>query len=174
MLQKLTLSLLLFSATSLVLGQAIPTASRNGGLQVGAGYIRAQPDYSPHNFNGYGVYGDVDLWNYFGFEAEGHRIAYSQTDKLAETTFEVGGRFRYPIWRFSPYIKVMGGRGWFSFNNSPQNGSYAMYAGGGGIDYRLQRRISLRIDYEYQRWGSFPPRGLQPSLGTIGASYRFR
>ncbi len=175
MFRKLLLSLLLFSATRCVLhAQAAPAAEKTGGLQAGVGYVHGHPDYSPANFNGFTVFGDVDLFKHFGIEAEFHRIAINTDVSISEKTYEVGGRYRYPIGRFSPYIKVLGGAGTFNFNTSPQNGTYTMYAGGGGVDFRVQRRITFRVDYEYQRWGSFPPRGLQPSIATIGAAYTFK
>ncbi len=157
-----------------VQAQAVPTATKSGGLQVGAGYVRANPDYSPKNFNGFAVYSDVDLWKHFGAEAEFHRIAVSTDVKISETSYEVGGRYRLPIGPLSPYLKLMVGAGSFRFENSTQNGTHGMFAGGGGIDFRIHPRVMLRADYEYQRWASFPPRGLQPSLVTIGIAYAFK
>lgn len=175
MLTRLLLLVCLFSSLSGSLhAQAVPTATKTGGLQVGAGYVRANPDYSPKLFNGFAVYGDVDLWKHFGLEAEFHRVATSSTVNISETTYELGGRYRLPLGPISPYLKLMGGRGSFNFPNSNQSGGYAMFAGGGGIDFRVIRNITFRADYEYQRWGSFPPRGLQPSLATIGVAYIIR
>jgi hypothetical protein len=31
----------------------------------------------------------------------------------------------------------------------------------------------VRVDYEYQRWLSFPPNGLSPWILGIGVAYRF-
>jgi hypothetical protein len=33
--------------------------------------------------------------------------------------------------------------------------------------------LNARVDYEYQRWISFPPNGLSPWIVSIGAAYRF-
>lgn len=182
MLTKLLFLVCLFSSVSGSLhAQAVPTATKSGGLQVGAGYVRANPDYSPKLFNGFAVYGDVDLWKHFGLEAEFHRVATASTINISETTYELGGRYRLPFGPISPYVKLMGGGGSFNFSNNSQNGiygnqngTYGMFAGGGGIDFRVIRNITFRADYEYQRWGSFPPRGLQPSLATIGVAYIIR
>ena len=154
-------------------GQAAPTASRLGILQVGAGYMRGQPDYSPNNFNGYSAWGTFDVYRHFGVEATFHHLSSSQIN-ITENTYEAGGRYTYPIGRFYPYAKVQVGAGTFHFGNSTQNGTYGMYSGGGGVDIEVYRKITLRGDYEYQRWGNFPPRGLQPNLVTIGVGYRFR
>ena len=163
----------LLASIPLLLGQAAPTAYKAGGLQVGAGYINGHPDYTVHNYNGLAIFGDVDVFRHFGVEAEFHRIS-SADDNLVEHTYEIGGRYRYPIRRFEPYLKILAGRGTFTFEHSYQNGGYAMYAGGGGLDVRGPYKLTLRLDYEYQHWGSFPPRGLQPNLATVGVAYRFR
>lgn len=154
--------------------QAIPAATRQGDLQVGAGYVRANPDYSPSTFTGFGIFADADLWRHLGVEADFHRVSGLSPVKLSETTYEFGGRYRYPIGPVSPYVKLLFGAGSFSFGSSTQNGTYGLYSGGGGIDFRLVKNVVARADYEYQRWGGFPPRGLQPNLFTVGAAYRFR
>jgi opacity protein-like surface antigen len=56
---------------------------------------------------------------------------------------------------------------------------------GGGVDYRLSRRIYVRGEYEYQMWPGFVgppdpqpiplqnrPNGLTPNGFAVGASYR--
>ena len=154
--------------------QAIPAASRLGDIQVGVGYVRAHPDYSPSTFSGYTIFADADLLRHLGVEADIHRISGLTPTTLSETSYEVGGRYRYPIGPFSPYIKLLFGAGTFSFGSSTQNGTYGLYTGGGGVDFLALKHIVVRADFEYQRWGGFPPRGLQPNLFTIGAAYRFR
>lgn len=177
MLRRIILSVSAFLlAAPLLHGQATPTAYKVGDIQVGAGYVRSNPDYSPSNFNGFGLYGDIDLFRHFGAEVEFHRVAASNAGiTISEKTYEFGARYRYPIRRFSPYAKILGGLGSFSFPPSlTQNGTYGMYAGGGGVDVEITRKINVRGDYEYQRWGGFPPRGLQPSVAMVGVAYRFR
>ena len=107
--------------------QATPAASRLGDLQVGAAYVKGHPDYSPSTFNGYGIFADADLLRHLGVEADFHRISGLTPTTLSETTYEFGGRYRYPIGPFSPYIKLLFGAGTFSFGNSTQNGTYAIY-----------------------------------------------
>jgi hypothetical protein len=45
---------------------------------------------------------------------------------------------------------------------------------GAGIDYRVKPWLSVRGDWEYQRWFNFLGDSLTPNLITIGAAYRFR
>lgn len=67
-------------------------------------------------------------------------------------------------------------------NPSPGTGNYFVYAPGGIAEYRVTRRLSARIDYEYQFWPSFKgvpipgvtsgSGGLTPNGFSAGASYR--
>ncbi len=166
--------LLLTLVAPLAHGQAVPAGSVPGDIQVGVGYANANPDYSPHRFNGFGVFADADLWQHFGVEAELHRVSGPAFDRIAETSYLVGGRYRYPIRNLSPYLKILAGGSNFSSKSSGQNGGYGIYAGGGGVDYGLTQHLVVRADYEYQRWGSFPPHGLQPNVFLAGVAYRFR
>jgi hypothetical protein len=165
-------------------GQAMPTASRAGDLQVGGGFAIANPDYSPHHFKGGTVYADFDFKTHWGVEADFHQVNEGSSpanERIYERTYEIGGRYLYPIRRFFPYVKFMIGRGVFNFPLPPgasldsphPNLAYNLYAPGVGVDYRLRPSINLRVDYEYQRWPGFPPEGLQPSIFTIGAAYHF-
>ncbi len=155
------------------LAQSLPTATKPTDLQVGAGYIRANPDYGPRQFNGYTIYGDLDPFTYGGVEIE-YDHSSGDTPKLTESTVAIGARIRYPYRDFRPYIKIMAGIGSFSGGLPAQNATFGMYAGGAGLEYWLPRHLTVRADYEYQRWGSFPANGLQPNVLSIGLAYRVR
>ena len=171
---RFSVPFLLGIATAVAHAQAIPAGTVPGDIQVGLGYVDSTPDYGPKNISGFGIFADADLWQHVGIEGEFHRVSGNSPIAVTQSTYEIGARYRYPIRAFSPYIKLLGGGGLFSFGGSSQNGTYAMYAGGGGLDYRVLEHVVARADYEFQRWGSFPPRGLQPSLFTVGVAYRFR
>ena len=100
--------------------QAIPAASRLGDIQVGAAFVRAHPDYSQSTFSGFGIFADADLWRHLGVEADFHKVSGLTQTTLNETTYEFGGRYRYPIGPISPYIKLMFGAGTFSYGSSTQ------------------------------------------------------
>ncbi len=167
------LLLLLGSAAATVHAQAVPVATIPGDIQIGAGYVNANLDYGVKRANGLFVFADVDLWKHFGVEGEYHRLSADKPVTVTENSFEVGGRYRYPIRKLSPYIKILVGGGNFAFGSSSQDGTYRIYAGGGGLDYRVTNHFVARADYEYQRWGTFPPRGLQPNLFSAGLAFRF-
>ena len=154
--------------------QAVPTASTPGALLLGAGYVRANADYSPATFQGGSVYLDGDFWESFGLQAKYNHVFGPAPDSITETSYEVGVRGRVKFGPIVPFLELSGGLGSFDYRRSSQNGSYGLYSGGGGVDVYLTRKILFRGEYEYQRWSSFPPRGLQPNLLTLGVAYRLR
>jgi hypothetical protein len=73
------------------------------------------------------------------------------------------------------YGKLLFGRA--TITNQLQNlsSTYNSYAFGGGIEYRLNRKINLRVaDVEIQKWPNFEPHTLSPVAITIGASYSIK
>ncbi len=165
-----------------VYSQASPTASRVADLQAGGNFNFASPDYTQKTFKGFGFYSTLDFRDHLGIEAEFHQVNDpTSSEGIYERTYEIGPRYVMHFGRFSPYAKVMVGRGVFNFPPAPSNPTggaeanlaYNMWAGGFGTDYRLRRSINLRADYEFQQWGSFPPHGLTPRALSIGIAYHF-
>lgn len=155
-------------------GQAtISTASRTADVQVGLGISAANPDYSPAHFYGGTIYATVDFREHFGAELNIRQLNTTEANKLSERTYEIGGRYVRHYGIFHPYARLSVGRGVFNFLNDSANLAYNMYSAGLGVDVNVTRKINARADYEYQRWSSFPPRGLQPNIITVGAAYHF-
>ncbi|MGA2248942.1 outer membrane beta-barrel protein [Terracidiphilus sp.] len=99
---------------------------------------------------------------------------------IVPRTFTLGGGLVYhPHWfrfhRFEPFAKGLISYG--SINFAPDNVPYnhdtrTVPSIGGGVDYRLIHRITLRADYEYQWWPQFlGPNALTPNGFTISALY---
>jgi len=173
-------------------GQAFPTASRLADVQVGATFSNAAPNYAQNPYNlsepttgrwhGYGAYADIDFHYHLGMELNFHDLAGSNPI-LYERTYQAGLRYLYPVHnRFVPYAKAMVGRGVFNFaaqnaaGQSEQiaNLGYNTTSFGGGLDLRVLPGLNIRvIDYEYQRWANFPPRGLNPQVLSFGVAYHF-
>ena len=161
--------------------QATPTASRFADLQAGVTFSFANPDYGT-NWHGYGAYADLDLRYRLGLEFDFHQLS-GPNPVLYERTYEIGPRISYPIkYRFIPYAKAMYGRGVFNFAGTDPSGNavqianlaYNITSFGGGVDVKTIRGLNLRvIDYEHQRWGSFPPHGLTPGVFSFGVAYHF-
>jgi len=177
-LKLFVFTLFILGTASLAHAQAEPTASRLGDLQVGAGFSNANTDYVPNRVNGPNIYFDFDFTHRFGVEGE-FRFLKDGSTNIYEKTYEIGGRYYHPIkpaFKFVPYAKLLYGRGVFNFaynGVTTANLAYNMFAGGGGLDYRLIRSVNLRADFEYQKWLGFPPNGLSPSVLTIGGAYHF-
>jgi Outer membrane protein beta-barrel domain len=179
----------------LIHAQAVPTASRGADLQVGAGFTWADSDYVPNNIGGFAFYANYDLIGLFGIEANVHRVRDPNPDPLvpsnhfSETTYEIGGRYvrHYFHGRIAPYGKVLYGRGVANFPAHQiltpggfvtyiDNIGYNLVSFGGGVDYRFNNRINLRVDFEYQHWFASDnelPNGLAPRLLTFGGAYHF-
>lgn len=155
-------------------GQAIPTATRLGDLQIGAGYSSASSDYSSYRIQGFTFYSSFDFLNHFGVEVDFHQLNQSGGD-LYERSYEAGGRYIRHWGKATPYLKGLYGRGVLNFPNNFANLAYNMAVGGGGVDIEVQKRINIRLDAEYQSWFAAPgiPNGLTPLVFTGGVAYHF-
>lgn len=164
-----------------LLAQAIPAASRPGDLLIGAGYTSAVSDYGAR-MKGFNIYSDFDFTRHIGVELNFHKVNAPNGNTLYEKTYEVGPRYFRTYGRFVPYVKFMFGRGVFNYpplpppapqNQARANLAYNMYAGGLGTDIKVLPWLYVRGDFEYQKWGSFPPNGLSPELYSFGVAYHF-
>ena len=135
-----------------------------------------QPDYagngiaqaSPYRLYGMGVYVDFKVNRWVVVEGEGQWLRFNQYLGINEDTYMVGPKV--PITNFkglTHYGKVLVGVGGGSF----LNGHTSVLAYGGGLDYRLNRRFTLRaFDFEYQQWFVTPQ--LHPYGGSVGIGYK--
>jgi hypothetical protein len=155
-------------------GQSLPTATRLGDLQIGAGYSSANSDYATPRIQGLTFYSSFDFLNHFGVEVDFHQLNQSNSD-LYERSYEAGGRYIRHWGKATPYIKGLFGRGVLNFPNNYANLAYNMAVGGGGVDIGVQKRINIRLDAEYQSWFSGPgiPNGITPLVLTGGVAYHF-
>lgn len=154
------------------------TGIRAADLQIGGSFVYVSPDYSPEHFRGLGGYVTYDFKPHWGIEANIRQANTTGVNHIYERTYEIGGRYVYHLPPFNPYLRASIGRGVFNFpyyDPSPPsaNLAYNMYSLAGGVDYNLIPSINLRGDYEYQRWGSFPPRGISPQVISVGVAYHF-
>jgi hypothetical protein len=158
--------------------QATPTASRLGIGQIGVGWGLAKPDYGTSNIQGLTVYGSFDFTRHWGIAGDIHRNSLITPSDIGEDSYVIGPRFVVQHNRFMPYAKVQGGfaRIKYQYDNAPHTTyTYKMYDFGAGLDYQATKHINVRvIDFEYQKWLSFPPNGLSPLVFSFGASYVLR
>jgi hypothetical protein len=141
-----------------------------------------QPDYagngfaqtSPNRLYGLGAYVDVRLNRWVTVEDEGRWLRFNQDygsnppQQNGEDTYSIGAKV--PIYTFkglTPYGKFLVGLG----NGSFLNGHSTVLTYGGGVDYRLSKRFTLRaFDFEYQQWLVTPT--LYPYGGSVGIGYK--
>ena len=165
----------LFAALSWLHAQAVPTASRAGIAQFGAGWSVAAPDYGPSHIQGLTLYGTYDFTRHWGIEGDIHHISSVTPSDVGEDSYLLGPRFVLPYGRFRPYTKALLGLARFKYANLGATYTYKVYSFGGGLDIFASRHINVRaVDFEFQQWPGFPPNGLSPMVWSFGAAYSFR
>jgi len=169
---RLALSFLLGGASALY-SQALPTASRTGDVQIGAGYSIGRPDYVKQTFPGFAAYADFDFRPHIGIEGEFHQVHSTNGDQSYERTYAIGGRYFRTYGALAPYVKAMYGRGDFDYPFGQTELSYNLFAAGVGADFKLGPWLRIRGEYEFQKWANFPNGGFSPQIVTIGAAYHF-
>lgn len=186
----MTKKLLLFAALPLLLPtigrtQVVPAGKGgNQQLYVGANFSDFSPDYGWQRLYGIGAFADYNLTPRLGAEAEVRFHRFNQLANIHEDNYLIGPKYNYRHHRFVFFGKALFGVGYFNFPENAAHGTYFDMAFGGGLDYRLTRRIYVRGEYEYQMWPGFvgPPdpqlsplpraNGLTPNGFSVGASYR--
>ena len=152
--------------------QADYTAVKTSRVQAGAGLLYLQPDYTNDSIKGYSVWGDYDFRRFIGVEVEAHLGDVITPADINENSYMVGPRALYHKRKFTGYAKLMFGRATITNTDFNASSSYNVYAFGGGLEYRVLRRINIRaVDFELQKWPDFEPHGLSPLAITFGASY---
>lgn len=163
----------------------VATATRGGGqgLSVGAEYSNFRPDYGRGRIQGITVFADLDGLFLKKLGAEGEASWFHLDPPFGETQdhYLIGPRYQLIRYhKLSGYAKFMMGGGFVTYPNKIGSGSYFAYAPGGTVDYRLNYRWRIRVDYEYEVWPSAPglaftypnpSHGLTPSGFSAGVAY---
>ena len=126
----------------------------------------------------------------FGQPALAFRATFSTGNFAKENTYLFGPELHYAFGRLRPYGNFLIGPGDITYENGFKDNSI-VYDIGGGLDYHLTRRFSVRVvDFQYQFWNlgaHYYPAGFLPgepaytitttlhpySLG-FGATFRIR
>ena len=166
--------------------QVVP-AGKGGNQQlfVGVNFSDFDPDYGWQRLYGIGGWADYNLTPRLGAEAEVRFHRFHQLADIHEDNYLIGPKYNYHKRRYTLFAKALFGVGYFNFPENVAHGTYFDIALGGGLDYRLTRRIFLRGEYEYQIWPGFVgppdpqpiplvnrPNGLTPNGFSVGAAYR--
>jgi hypothetical protein len=194
-MSKIFALFLLCATTALVTvpagAQAVEAArARQWSLTAGGMISGFNPDYNDQGYDGTnylfggGTYVDFRLSHWVQIEAEGRwlRIPAYVNSIETQSNYLIGPRV--PIKRFGKfdtYGKVLIGAANMTFpaGDTYSNGRFTALAFGGTVDYRLNRRWSIRaLDFEYQDWPKFIPNSsgsstsLQPYGISVGVGYR--
>ncbi len=158
-------------------GQAVESATaRQLTLSAGAFASGYQPDDGPNTLYGAGTYFDLHFTHWFQVEGEGRWLRFHEYAGEHQDTYLIGPKV--PIHQFGSRSQVYGkaliGLGKMTFPNNYGYGSFTALAFGGGLDYRLTRRVTLRaVDFEYQDWPKWLNNSsLYPYGVSLGMSYR--
>lgn len=161
-------------ATPKASAQARPAAAGpDTYVAVGGGVSAFQADYGQRVLGGGVVYADVNpTWRY-GFEGEARYLRLHTDEDVTETNYLAGVRVALKPWGFQPYAKLLVGAGRISLPFHYGEGTYLTFAPGGGVDYSISDRLSVRvIDFEYQIWPDFSYGPLRPYGISAGLKFR--
>jgi opacity protein-like surface antigen len=144
--------------------------TRGAGILLGAaGWVDYYPRWMPARLRGLGIEG----------QARETRWRQSADEKNFSQRTAGGGAIY--SWRhfanFRPYGKAGVEYGWIGFSKQPsgyRSDTRVVDYFGGGLEYRVWRRVWVRADYEYQMWPNlFARSSINPEGVTVGAIYRF-
>jgi hypothetical protein len=170
----ITILALLLCAGRTVSAQAKATASGPGSyVSVGGEGSIFQADYDKRYLGGIAAYVDVHpQWRY-GAEVEARFLRFNTDESVTESTYLVGVHINALPGRLRPYGKFLIGVGKMNFPFNYATGNYLVYAPGGGLDYELNERWTVRfVDAEYQVWPQFTFGPLHPYGVSAGIAFR--
>jgi len=125
---------------------------------------------------------DLHFSHWFQLEGEARWLRFDQGSGDHQDHYLIGPRV--PIHQFGRahvYGKALVGFASMTFHGlkTPQgvvdgHGTFTALAFGGGMDYHLSRKVTLRaVDFEYQDWPKFlPGMSIQPYGVSMGMAYR--
>ena len=155
--------------------QNIATAKGPGSyIAVGGGISGFQADYGQRTIYGGMLFAEINPTWRFGFEGEARYLRFNRFEDVTETNYLVGPRVMLKPGPFRPYVKFLVGAGRITLPMGYAHGTFFSYAPGGGMDYIVGDRVTLRvIDFEYQLWPGFSSYGeLRPYGISTGISFR--
>jgi hypothetical protein len=173
-----TLIALAFAVLAVAGGRAalgqVPESANLGGftLSIGGGVSEYYIQYGQRKNLGLTGSVDADSTRHFGIETEGRWLADHTPADIQIKTYLAGARYHFNVGKsWQPYTKALLGVGMCRFPYNYAYGSYFVIAPGGGVDYRLTRGWSVRVDGEYQYWPHFTFRAMSSAGLSVGVRY---
>ncbi len=165
----------LFLGISSMRAQAIYAGTENVRIQAGVGGTYLKTDYARNTDKGLVFWGDYDFRAFIGLEGEYRLGGLMAPGGIGENSYLVGPRLLYRRRKFTGYGKLTVGRGTITNQDLNQSSSFNVYAYGGGLEYKVTRKLNLRaVDIELQKWPDFKPTAISPLSLAVGLSYVFR
>ena len=125
-------------------------------ISAGAAVSGYSLQYGDRRLLGVSAFIDADTRRPIGLEAEGRWLEFHQSALVHAETYTLGPRWRFSMGRFQPYAKALVGLGVFHYPYGYGTDRDLVIAPGGGVDFRVTRRVRLRLaDVEYQYWPQF-------------------
>lgn len=137
----------------------VAAAADKGAMLVSAGATVSgeSVQYGERKMLGITGFVDADTRRRLGVEFEGRWLEFHQTANVHLETYSAGARYHLDVGRrFQPYVKGLIGFGNFNYSYGLATGHYLVVTAGGGLDFHLTPRVSLRAaDFEFQDWPQF-------------------
>lgn len=142
-------------------------------LWAGGGLSGYTVQYGARKMWGATAFVDADSAYHIGIEGEAHWLEYHQTANVHLETYMIGPRFHVTMGKFQPFVKGTIGFGNFNFPYNYAYGRYLVIGAGGGVDYTLSHRWSVRLaDVQYQDWPQFTFGAMNNVGVSSGIRYR--
>ncbi len=168
----LVLAVLVLASGRAALAQSSEDANAGARfIWVGGGVSGYYLQYGALKNLGITGYVDMDTVRRLGMETEGRWLELRQTHNIHAETYLAGPRYHFNLGRFQPYVKGMSGLGNFNFTYNYAHGRYFVIAPGGGFDYRVSPRLTVRTDFEYQYWPQFTFGPMSAGGMSVGVRY---
>jgi hypothetical protein len=137
--------------------QVVPSGDAGGyNLTVGATATGDYLEYGSRKMLGFAAIADLDTKRRIGLEGEAQWLMFHQKADVHTTTYLIGPRYHMTYGRFQPYVKGLIGFGQFNYPYNLGSDNDLVVEPGGGVDFRVTRRLRIRVaDFEYQIWPQF-------------------
>jgi len=137
--------------------QVVPAGDAGGyNLTVGATATGDYLGFGARKMLGVAAIADLDTKRRIGIEGEAQWLVFHQTAEVHTTTYLAGPRYHMTFGRFQPFVKGLVGFGQFTYPYNLGTDNDFVLEPGAGLDFRVTRRIRIRVaDFEYQIWPQF-------------------
>jgi len=163
--------------------QVVPSATGPGrSLWAGAEYTNIHagfPYESAQRLWGIGGFADYHITAHIGAEGEARFLRFHSYYGETEDNYLVGPRYTFRgIGKLQPFGQCLAGLGKIQYPFQIGSGTYLAVAPGGGANYRLSRRLTVRGEYEYQFWpnspniANEPAHAITPNGFNVGLAFR--